>query len=145
MVSSATTRRHYETVTTVERDGYAVRAYDERSETLDGMLRQAVERAPRRTAVAFPERDVRYTYATFDERVDALADGLGTFGVEAGNVVALLVLNRSAFVTTVFACARVGAVVAPFNTRVSVRANSGTSSATQTLPVCWSRDGSATF
>ncbi|MFB6130846.1 MAG: class I adenylate-forming enzyme family protein, partial [Salinigranum sp.] len=55
------------------------------------------------------------------DRVERIAAGLADAGVGAGDVVSLLLSNRPAFTEAFFACARLGAVAAPINTRVSGR------------------------
>ncbi len=111
----------YPSLRTVEWNGYPVRAYETRERSLAAMLDAAVERAPDREAFVFPESGIRYTYAELDERVDRVATGLANAGVETGDIVSLMLTNRPEFVEAWLACARLGAVCAPINTRVSAR------------------------
>lgn len=105
----------------VERDGYEVFAYADRPASIDALLTAAVDAAPDRTAFVYPETGARVSYADFDQRVDRVAAGLAAAGVGRGDVVCLLLTNRREFLEVYFACARIGAVSAPINTRVSAR------------------------
>ena len=66
-------------------------------------------------AVRFGADDL--DWATLDRRASSLAAGLATMGVGRGDRVGLLMSNRPEFVVVVVACARLGAIVAPFNLR----------------------------
>ena len=62
-----------------------------------------------------------FTYAEFDQRVGRLAAGLrARFGVARGDRVAVLAHNSSDLFEMQFACARIGAVFAPMNWRLTV-------------------------
>lgn len=111
----------FPSIETVEWNGYPVRAYADRADSLAALFDAAVERAPDREAFVYPERGERYTYADLDERVDRVATGLADAGVETGDIVSLMLSNRPEFVEAWLACARLGAVCGPINTRVSAR------------------------
>lgn len=96
-------------------------AYPDRPESVTAMLREAVDRSPGRAAFVYPEYDRTDTYEELSARIDDLAAGLTDAGVVAGDLVSVLLSNRPAFVETFFACARIGAIAAPINTRVSPR------------------------
>ncbi|MGD9998495.1 MAG: class I adenylate-forming enzyme family protein [Ilumatobacteraceae bacterium] len=66
-------------------------------------------------AVRFGERDL--TWALLDRHASAIAASLQELGVERGDRVGLLMSNRPEFLEVVVACARIGAIVAPFNLR----------------------------
>jgi fatty-acyl-CoA synthase len=68
-----------------------------------------------KVAVRFGDREV--TWAELDRRATALATGLAGKGVGHGDRVGLLMSNRPEFLEVVVACARLGAIVAPFNLR----------------------------
>lgn len=108
-------------LTEVIYDGNPVRAYETRSESLDALLRAAVDKHPNREFVVYPEVDSRFTYRQFDRRVATISANLREEGVSSGDRVGLLVGNRPEFLEVFFACARLGAVVAPVNTRLSAR------------------------
>ncbi len=59
------------------------------------------------------------TYAELDARATELAHGLRARGVTRGDRVAYLGLNSTTFVETMFAVAKLGAVVVPLNTRLA--------------------------
>jgi long-chain acyl-CoA synthetase len=101
----------------VERDGVTVRAYGDRPESLDALFREAVDRAPSREAVVFPETGERISYDELDARVERVAGGLHDAGIEQGDVVTIMLQNRPEFVETILACARLGAVSVPVNIR----------------------------
>jgi len=111
----------YPGVETVERNGTPARAFAARERSIAAMFDAAVERAPDRDAVVYPEHGHRQTYTDLSERVDGVATGLADAGVERGDVVSVVLSNRPAFLETFLACARLGAVFAPANTRLSAR------------------------
>jgi fatty-acyl-CoA synthase len=76
-------------------------------------------RAGARPAVADAER--RLDYAQLEHRIARLAGWLAARGVERGDRVAFLLVNRTAALETVFASARLGAIALPINTRLSPR------------------------
>ncbi|MFZ0017617.1 MAG: AMP-binding protein, partial [Acetobacteraceae bacterium] len=61
-----------------------------------------------------------FTYAEFHRRVDRVAAGLrARFGVACGDRVAVLAHNSSDLFELQFACARIGAIFAPMNWRLT--------------------------
>ena len=66
-------------------------------------------------AIRFGDYDV--TWAQLDARASSLAASLSDLGVGHRDRVGLLMSNRPEFVEVVVACARLGAIVAPFNLR----------------------------
>ncbi|HVW31566.1 MAG TPA: AMP-binding protein [Acidimicrobiia bacterium] len=56
------------------------------------------------------------TFGEVHERTDRLAAGLAAFGVTRGERVALVSPNRIEYILTLFACAKLGAVLVPINT-----------------------------
>jgi long-chain acyl-CoA synthetase len=105
----------------IERESYDLFAYADRPSSVDALLAAAVDAAPNREAFVFPETGERVTYADFDERVNHIAAGLIAVGVDRGDIVCILLSNRREFLEVFFACARIGAISAPINTRVSAR------------------------
>jgi fatty-acyl-CoA synthase len=61
----------------------------------------------------------RLDYAAFEARIQRAAGVLEAAGVTRGERVALLLGNRSATLELVFACARLGAIAAPLNSRLA--------------------------
>jgi fatty-acyl-CoA synthase len=70
---------------------------------------------PDRVVIRFGSRDL--TWGQLNDRSRSLAAGLAASGVGHGDRVGLLMSNRPEFVEVVVACARLGAIVAPFNLR----------------------------
>jgi fatty-acyl-CoA synthase len=66
-------------------------------------------------AIRFGAREI--TWRQLDRRARGLASSLADRGVGHGDRVGLLMSNRPEFVEAVLACARLGAIVAPFNLR----------------------------
>ena len=69
--------------------------------------------------VALIDGDSRITYTEFDRRTDQLARALREFGVRQGDRVAALLVNSAAFLETMFATAKLGAVFVPINFRLA--------------------------
>ncbi len=76
--------------------------------TLDELLRDAAAAHPEGLAVV--AEDARLDYAGLDARVEALAAGLAGYGIERGDRVVVQLPNVAAFVVTVFALWRRGAL-----------------------------------
>jgi long-chain acyl-CoA synthetase len=72
-----------------------------------------------RDAIALRYADQAYTYADLDYRSQRLASTLAQGGVGKGDRVALLARNGVAFFDTMFAVARLGAILVPINWRLS--------------------------
>lgn len=96
-------------------------AFEDRPGSIPALLDAAIEHAPGRDAVIYPAYDRIDTYNELDQRINRVAAGLSDAGVNKGDIVSVLLTNRPAFVETFFACAKLGAVAAPINTRVSAR------------------------
>jgi acyl-CoA synthetase (AMP-forming)/AMP-acid ligase II len=80
----------------------------------DALERQATRR-PDAAFLQYGDREI--TYSELDSRADAVADGLRSVGVEPGDTVCLSLYNSPAYVYTVFALAKLGAIAAPIDTR----------------------------
>ena len=85
------------------------------SETLGGALEAAAENAGDRPFVRY--RGKTLTYAELDERANVLANGLAARGIGDGDTVCLFMYNSMEYVSLYFALAKLGAVVAPIDTR----------------------------
>lgn len=84
---------------------------------LGNWLFQRALRTPERTALTFEGES--WTYARLQDRIDRLANGLRDQGVRVGDRVAFLGFNQPAFLETLFAAARLGAIFVPLNFRLS--------------------------
>ena len=65
--------------------------------------------------VVYPDRDLRWTYRQFDERVDQLAKGLLAIGIGKGDHVGVWARNIPDWLTLAFATAKIGAVLVTVN------------------------------
>ena len=71
------------------------------------------------TGVSADEPEQTWTYAEFNRRANALAHGLRSLGVNAGDRVGYLDLNHPDFFVTLFATAKLGAIFVPLNFRLT--------------------------
>jgi fatty-acyl-CoA synthase len=83
--------------------------------TLGGLLDNAAQRFGAREALCFEGR--RWTFAQIQEQVNRTARGLIQLGVQPGDKVALWMTNRPEWLYTLYAVAKIGAVLVPVNTR----------------------------
>src|SRR5438874_1675829 len=74
-------------------------------------------RTPDRCALKYRGEDV--TYAEFDTRIRRVGGWLASRGIGAGDIVAVLMKNSTAFLELVFATSHIGAVSLPINYRLS--------------------------
>ncbi|RIL04722.1 MAG: p-hydroxycinnamoyl-CoA synthetase [Proteobacteria bacterium] len=82
-----------------------------------GWLARRAAISGERAAVVEAERTL--DYAALDERTSRCAAWLRASGVRRGDRVAIALANRAAFLETVFAAARLGAIALPINTRLA--------------------------
>ncbi len=73
--------------------------------------------SPEKCAIRFAEQEI--SYATLAARIDAVARALVSAKVASGDRVAFLGLNNPEMIALLFACARVGAMLAPLNWRLA--------------------------
>jgi fatty-acyl-CoA synthase len=83
--------------------------------TFGQALTDSAARYPDRLAVI--DGTERISFAELDRQVHALAHGLLGQGLQRGDSVAVWMANSASWVTCWLACARIGAVVVPINTR----------------------------
>lgn len=74
--------------------------------------------SPDREALIF--NDQVFTFRQLNLRANRLAHGLSSLGVAAGDRVGLLMHNSNQFLETYFAVSKIGAILVPLNTRLSV-------------------------
>ncbi len=84
--------------------------------TLSQLLREKTQENPTQEFMVYSDRDLRFTYAQFDKRVDDMACGLYAIGVRKGDNVGIWATNVPDWLTYMFACARLGAVAVTVNT-----------------------------
>jgi O-succinylbenzoic acid--CoA ligase len=92
-----------------------IACYADRPASLWAMFEATVRRCADRLAIV--DGDARITYGALDARVRALSAGLRQAGVAQGDRVATLLLNRAAVIEVQLACAQLGALPVPMNTR----------------------------
>jgi fatty-acyl-CoA synthase len=64
---------------------------------------------------ALIDGDSKWTYAELDRRINRLAHGFRSLGVQKGDRIAYLNINHSSYIETLFACGLVGAIFVPLN------------------------------
>ncbi len=85
--------------------------------SLGNWLRQRAIRSPKRRAVTFEASTL--TYGELQDRIDRAAIVLRDGGVRTGDRVGYLGFNHPAFLETMFATARLGAIFVPLNFRLT--------------------------
>ncbi len=81
-------------------------------------IARAAELHPDRIAIDDLLNCRKLTYAELDRRINQLGRALIGSGIKRGEMVASMLRNEHALVETVFACARIGAIVTPLNIRL---------------------------
>jgi len=84
--------------------------------TLGEVLREKVNLHPDHDFIVYSDRNLRFTYAQFDKRVDELAKSFLAMGLKKGDHVGIWATNVPDWNTVLFACARIGAVLVTINT-----------------------------
>ncbi|OXU16163.1 AMP-binding protein [Sedimentisphaera salicampi] len=84
--------------------------------TLGGFLTDLSRRSPDKDFIIYPDRNLRWTYREFGERVNRLAAGLLNTGIVQGDHVGVWARNVPDWLTFLFASAKIGAVLVTVNT-----------------------------
>ena len=84
--------------------------------TLGGWLEYWAEQTPDKEYIVYSDRDLRFTWKVFNERVDNLAKGLLAIGVKKGSNVGIWATNVPDWLTFLYATAKIGAVLVTVNT-----------------------------
>ena len=84
--------------------------------TLGDWLEHWAETTPDKEYIVYSDRNLRFTWKQFNERVDDMAKGLMAIGVEKGTHVGLWAANVPDWLTILYACAKIGAVAVTVNT-----------------------------
>jgi fatty-acyl-CoA synthase len=84
--------------------------------TIGAFLEKMVEQDPDQEFMVYPDRDLRFTYQEFDNRVNLLAKGLLEIGIEKGDHVGIWAKNVPDWLTLLFATSKIGAVLVTVNT-----------------------------
>ncbi|MBZ9570538.1 AMP-binding protein [Methanobrevibacter sp. TMH8] len=85
-------------------------------ETIGEFFEKQVEAQGDREFIIYPDRDLRFTYKEFDERVNMLAKGLLSIGITKGDHVGIWAKNVPDWLTFLFATAKIGTVLVTVNT-----------------------------
>ncbi|MFC0876283.1 AMP-binding protein [Saccharicrinis sp. FJH2] len=88
--------------------------------TLGTALENIVKKTPDKDFIIYPDRNLRFTYKTFDDRVNKLAKGLLTIGIKKGDHVGIWATNVPDWLTFLFATAKIGSVLVTINTSYKV-------------------------
>jgi fatty-acyl-CoA synthase len=83
--------------------------------TIPMQLKQTVARFGSRPAMVFREQGIRWTWAELDREADTMAAALLALGVRKGDRVGIWSPNRFEWVVTLFASARIGAILVNVN------------------------------
>jgi len=85
-------------------------------QTLGGYLEHWAAVQPNHEFMVYADRDLRFTYKQFDERVNNLAKGLLEIGLKPGDKLGIWATNVPDWLTFMFATAKVGAILVTINT-----------------------------
>ncbi len=84
--------------------------------TLGQWLEHWAETTPDKEFLVYSDRDLRFTWSQFNERVDKMAKGLLSIGVKKGTHVGIWATNVPDWLTFLYAGAKIGAVLVTVNT-----------------------------
>lgn len=88
--------------------------------TLGEMLEHWAFKTPDKEFMVYADRDLRFTYREFNDRVDAMAKGLLYIGVKSGDKVGIWAKNVPDWLTIFFATAKIGGVLVTINTNYKI-------------------------
>ncbi len=88
--------------------------------TMGELLHQMAVRYPDREMVKYTDRDYRRTWKEFDEEADRVARGFLGMGVKKGDHVAIWATNVPEWILTLFATAKIGAILVTVNTSYKI-------------------------
>jgi fatty-acyl-CoA synthase len=84
--------------------------------TVGDWLEYWAEKTPEKEYIVYSDRDLRFTWDTFNKRVDNMAKGLIAIGVTRGSNVGIWAQNVPDWLTFLYATAKIGAVAVTVNT-----------------------------
>ncbi|MBI9102567.1 MAG: AMP-binding protein [Spirochaetales bacterium] len=85
-------------------------------DTIASFFQKTVEKNRDKDFIVYPDRDLRFSYGDFSERVDNLAKGLLAIGLKKGDHFGIWARNVPDWLTFMFATARIGVVLVTVNT-----------------------------
>jgi fatty-acyl-CoA synthase len=86
------------------------------NKTLGQWLEHWAETTPDKEFLVYSDRDLRFTWSTFNQRVDEMAKGLMAIGVTRGAHVGIWATNVPDWLTFLYAGAKIGAILVTVNT-----------------------------
>ena len=84
--------------------------------TVGQWLEYWAEKTPDKEYIVYSDRDLRFTWKQFNQRVDNMAKGLLAIGVKPGSHLGIWATNVPDWLTFLYAGAKIGAVVVTVNT-----------------------------
>ncbi len=84
--------------------------------TLGEILEKWALEIPDHDFIVYPDRNLRFTYSEFNDRVDRLAKGMLYIGIQPGQKVGIWAKNVPDWLTFMFATAKIGAILVTINT-----------------------------
>lgn len=88
--------------------------------TVGGLLEKAASEHASELAVKYIDRDYQRSWSEFNSEVEKIAKGFIAIGIEKGDHVAIWATNVPQWLLTLFACAKIGAVLVTVNTNYKV-------------------------
>lgn len=88
--------------------------------TLGAVLREKAQTQPDHDFLVYADRDLRFTYAEFDRRVDEMAKGFLAMGLKKGDHIGIWATNVPDWNTVLFASARAGMILVTVNTAYKI-------------------------
>ncbi len=88
--------------------------------TIGDLLDSVAEKHPDHDAVLYTDRPFRKTYSQFRDHCDKVARGMLAMGIKKGDHVAIWATNYPEWITTMFATAKIGAIMVTVNTNYKV-------------------------
>ncbi|MBC7089803.1 MAG: AMP-binding protein, partial [Methanobacteriaceae archaeon] len=89
-------------------------------DTIGEFLEKQVQKYPDKEFIIYPDRNLRFTYNEFNERVNLLAKGLLAIGLKKGDHLGIWATNVPDWLTFLFATAKIGVVLVTINTAYKI-------------------------
>ncbi|WP_242217594.1 fatty acid--CoA ligase [Bacillus cereus group sp. BfR-BA-01380] len=86
--------------------------------TIGKLLEVTTGNYSNKEAIIESEKQIRWTYAEWNEQVNKLAHAFQQSGIRKGDCVSAFLFNGSLLATTCFACAKIGVIFNPINFRL---------------------------
>lgn len=90
------------------------------NKTVGQVLTDCAVSFPDRTAINYTDRDYHRTWKEFNEEAELIAKGLMAVGIKKGDHVAIWATNTPEWILTLFATAKMGAVLVTVNTNYKI-------------------------